>query len=186
MPRLLIFSGSIRQASFNRKLAKAAVEPAQALGFDVTLLDLADYDMPLYNGDLEEAEGLPEATRRFQALLADHDALLISTPEYNGNMPPLLVNALDWASRSDGQDRVRPFAGKIAGIMAASPGGLGGIRVIPRLRAFLTDLGVVTTTTHATLPQAFKGFDDQGVLINERTAGQIQTVLEQIRALLKT
>ena len=99
MPKILAFSGSIRRESWNRKLIRVAVDATRAAGGDVTLIDLADYPLPLYNGDLEERDGLPDNAQRLKALFKEHDALLIASPEYNSSMPPLLKNTLDWVSR---------------------------------------------------------------------------------------
>ena len=97
MPKILALSGSIRRDSWNRKLIQAAVDAARAAGGDVTLIDLADYPLPLYNGDLEDRDGLPDNALRLKALFKQHDALLIASPEYNSSIPPLLKNTLDWA-----------------------------------------------------------------------------------------
>ena len=97
-PRLLAFAGSLRQGSYNRRLIHVLADGARAAGAEVTLIELRDYALPLYDGDIE-SEGMPQAVRALQALMARHDGLLISTPEYNGSMPALVKNTLDWISR---------------------------------------------------------------------------------------
>jgi NAD(P)H-dependent FMN reductase len=121
-PKILAFAGSTRIESFNKKLVKIAVEAARAAGAQVTYVDLRDIPMPLYDGDLETSQGLPENAKKFKAMVAGHDGLLISAPEYNSSITGVLKNTIDWASRPPDN----PFSGKAASLMSASPGALGG------------------------------------------------------------
>ncbi len=166
MARILAFSGSARGASFNKKLIRIAAEGARRAGGDVTLIDLADYPMPLYNGDLEAEEGIPEKGREFKRLLTAHDGILISSPEYNGAFSPLLKNVLDWASRSESADGgpLAAYRGKAAAIMSASPGALGGMRGLVHLRMLLTNLGVLVLPGQQAIPRAGKAFNEGGSL----------------------
>ncbi|NES22859.1 MAG: NAD(P)H-dependent oxidoreductase, partial [Symploca sp. SIO3E6] len=134
--KILAFAGSARIESFNKKLVKIAAEGAKVAGAEVTYLDLLDYPMPLFNQDLEASE-LPETVVQFKALLNSHQGLLISCPEYNGSITPLLKNAIDWASRPGPGDApaLGCFKGKVAALFATSPGGLGGIRGLVHVRA---------------------------------------------------
>ena len=160
MPRILAFAGSIRRESWNRKLIQAAVDATRAAGGDVTLIDLADYALPLYNGDLEAKEGLPDNALRLKALFKEHEALLIASPEYNSSIPPLLKNTLDWISREwQGESGLVPYQGKVAAIMAASPGALGGMRMLPHLRQILNALGVLVLPGQFSLAHADEAFD---------------------------
>src|ERR1035437_154327 len=128
-PRILVFAGSTRVDSFNKKLVKIAVSGARASGAEVTCLDLRDIPMPLYDGDLEIQQGLSDNVKKFRALLMGHDGLLISAPEYNSGISGVLKNAIDWASRPlPGEAPLACFTGKVAVIMSASPGVLGGLR----------------------------------------------------------
>ena len=140
--KLLAISGSSRQGSVNKRLLDAAVNTARALGAEVSCLDLRTLALPLYDGDLEAANGLPEGCTALKKALVEHDALLIASPEYNGFFSPLLKNAIDWASRPQGS-QPSPFTGKLAGLLAASPGALGGIRGLPTVRQLLSNLGVL-------------------------------------------
>lgn len=185
-PKILVIPGSARTGSVNKKLAAIAAEKARAAGADVTLIDLNDYPAPIYHGDDEAEHGVPDSMRRLKADIRTHDAMIIASPEYNGHVPPLLVNAFDWVSRAEGDDKANAFEGKIAAIMAASPGRLGGARVIPRLRAFLADLGVMSVPGFASLPGAFQAFDEDGALTNEHTSGQIDALISRLRAVLPT
>src|SRR5262249_25094570 len=136
--RVLAFGGALRKASFNRKLIALAAERARARGAEVDLLDLAALNMPLYDGDLEEASGLPPGAVELRRRMAEADAVIISTPEYNGPMPGVLKNAIDWSSRPPNQ----PWRGKVGLAIAASPGGFGGMRALIDLRKLLGILGV--------------------------------------------
>jgi chromate reductase len=128
--KILTFCGSARRGSFNQLLLDCCAEGARGAGAQVTQLDLRALDLPIYDGDLEAERGLPEGAHRFKALLAEHVAVLIATPEYNGGYSPLLKNALDWASRPTDADAtgLAAFAGKTAALISASPGALGGLR----------------------------------------------------------
>lgn len=185
MKKILVFAGSARKASVNKKLAAVAAETARAAGAEVTLIDLADYPAPVYDGDIEAGEGIPKTIRDLKTLIAAHDGMVIVTPEYNGCVPPLLVNSLDWASRPEGDEvSCAVFAGKKVAIAAASPGGLGGVRVIPRLRDFLAELGAVTVPGFVTLPGAFSAFDDEGKLTNEVTATLLEALIGRLMSSL--
>ncbi|HEX7971327.1 MAG TPA: NAD(P)H-dependent oxidoreductase [Thiobacillus sp.] len=160
MPKILAFSGSIRRDSWNRKLIRVAVDTARAAGGDVTLIDLADYALPLYDGDLEDRDGLPGNALRLKALFKEHDALLIASPEYNSSIPPLLKNTFDWVSREwEGESGLVPYQNKVAAIMGASPGALGGMRMLPHLRQILNTLGVLMLPGQFSLPHADTAFD---------------------------
>lgn len=179
-PKILVLAGSARKDSVNKKLAANAAEVARDKGASVTHIDLADYEAPLYHGDDEAENGMPDSMKAMRKLLSEHDAMIVATPEYNGNIPPLLVNTFDWMSRPDGEDKSNPFASKLAIVMAASPGGLGGVRVIPRLRAFLTDLGMMPIPGHASVPGAYQAFDGDGRLTNDRSRGQIEGLVDTL------
>lgn len=181
MKKILVFAGSTRKESVNKKLAAVAADAARAAGAEVTLIDLADFSAPVYDGDLEAGEGIPKTMRDLKALIVSHDGMIIVTPEYNGCVPPVLVNSLDWASRPEGDEAgCAAFVGKKVAIAAASPGGLGGIRVIPRLRDFLSELGAVTVPGFVTLPGAFSAFDESGKLINETTAAMLDALVGRL------
>jgi NAD(P)H-dependent FMN reductase len=146
--RLLAIAGSLRRNSFNQAILVHLIAGAEAAGALVTRPDPALLALPLYDGDLEIAEGLPAAARSWQQLVHAHDGLLIASPEYNGSFTPVLKNAIDWASRpiSGVADSGRAvFEGRIAGLAAASPGALGGLRGLRHVREVLTNLGMLVT-----------------------------------------
>lgn len=170
MSRILAFAGSSRQDSYNRKLIRIAVAGARDAGAEVTHVELADYPMPIMNEDLEEREGIPRKALEFKRLMLENDGLLISAPEYNSSLTPLLKNALDWSSRSETPDE-RPlsaFQGKTAVIMSASPGSLGGLRGLVVLRMMLGNLGVTVLPDTRSISSADTAFDDDGSLLKTR------------------
>jgi chromate reductase len=164
MPKILAFSGSARKSSFNQKLVVIAAQGARAAGADVTVINLADYPMPIFDEDLEVSEGMPAAAKAFKQLLIDHDGLLIASPEYNSAFSPLLKNAIDWATRPFGPDikSAPPFTGKYAAIMATSPGALGGLRGLVFLRLLLSNIAVTVMPSQHAVPHAAKVFDADG------------------------
>ena len=169
-PRILAFAGSSRRDSFNKRLLKIAASGAEAAGADVTRIDLADYPMPLFNQDLESEQGIPENALQFKRLLIDHDAFIIASPEYNSAFSPLLKNVIDWASRAESDDEppLMAFQGKTAVILAASPGALGGLRGLVFLRMLLANIGVTVLPEQQAIPQAFKAFNEDGSLVDDR------------------
>ena len=144
MVKILAFAGSTRQESFNRKLIRIAAQGAENAGAAVTLVELADYPMPLFNQDLEASEGMPQTAHDLKQLFIEHDGLLIASPEYNSAFSPLMKNTLDWVSRveRDGEPLYAAYRDKVAAILSASPGGLGGIRGLVFLRMLLGNLGI--------------------------------------------
>jgi len=117
-PRVLAFAGSTRGGSFNKRLVKIAAVGVESAGVSCTLIDLRDYPLPLYDADLEAESGLPGNAVALKDLFLSHQGLLISSPEYNGSISPLLKNAIDWVSRStEASSDLSPFRGKVAAIM---------------------------------------------------------------------
>lgn len=186
MSAVIAFSGSSRKNSFNKKLISIAAAGARRAGATVSLIDLSDFPMPIYNGDLEAREGIPEKGRAFKKLLVEHDGILISSPEYNGAFSPLLKNALDWASRSEPDDSspLAAYQNKVAVIMSASPGGLGGLRGLAHLRMLLTTLGVLVLPKQQAVSRANQAFDENGALIDDKMQKQIEQLGAQLVATL--
>ena len=182
--KILMFAGSTRKESYNRKLAQAAAKMAAQQGAEVTLLDLSDFDIPLYNADLE-AQGTPPDVIRFKQILHAHPAWLICCPEYNGSYPALLKNALDWASspvNGDAlwSDGVLPFRGKVVGMCSASPGGLGGLRAQSHLAPLLLNLECWLAPRSHAVGHAGEAFDAQGQLARTQDQQGLQAVLAQV------
>lgn len=174
-PKILAFAGSTRTGSFNKKLIRIATDAARSAGAEVTLIDLRDYPLPLFDGDLEDSQGLPENAKKLKDLFNTHDALLISAPEYNSSITGVLKNTLDWVSReaTDDEPPLRDFTGKVATLLSASPGALGGLRGLVHLRAMLGNIGVIVLPDQVSVPKAHEAFDDAGQLKDERMAKKI-------------
>ena len=186
--RILAFAGSARRDSLNKKLARAAHAGAKAAGAEATFVDLEDYPMPIYHGDLEVASGMPQMARELRALLLAHDGLLIASPENNSSISALLKNTIDWLSRDvdDGKGSnsgLAPWRGKVAGMLAASPGAFGGVRHLPHLRQVLAGLGVTVVGAQVVVPKAHEAFAADGSLADERVAKQVRSLAEAVAGL---
>ncbi len=172
--RILAFAGSTRRESWNKKLIRIAVQAAQTAGAEVSLVDLADYPMPLYDGDLENEKGIPENGMKFKQLMNDHDGFLISCPEYNSSISGVLKNTIDWASRqAEGEKPLQCFKGKVVSLMSASPGRLGGLRGLVHVRAILGNVGCIVLPEQVAVPSASEAFNDDGQLDDETRNKQI-------------
>lgn len=187
-PKIVAFAGSTRQGSFNKKLVAVAADGAEAAGAAVTRIDLADYPMPIYDGDDERADGMPENAKTLRALFTASDGLLISSPEYNSGYSAVLKNTIDWISRPQPDEPpLIAFAGKVAGLMSASPGALGGLRGLVQLRMVLGNINMLVIPDQFAVSKAAQCFDDSGGMTDEdqraRAAGIGRKVTEVIGAL---
>ncbi len=172
--RILAFAGSTRRESWNKKLIRIAVQAAQTAGAEVSLVDLADYPMPLYDGDLENEKGIPENGMKFKRLMNDHDGFLISCPEYNSSNSGVIKNTIDWASRqAEGEKPLQCFKGKVVSLMSASPGRLGGLRGLVHVRAILSNVGCIVLPEQVAVPLASEAFTKGGQLEDETRNKQI-------------
>lgn len=181
-PKILAFTGSLREKSYNKRILKIAVEGARNAGAEVTHIDLKDYPMPLYSPDLQEMQGFPPIANALQKLLLEHDGLLIASPEYNASLPGVLKNAIDWTSRANGDLKTADcYKGKVAAIITASPGAFGGIRCLGHLRDVLTILLVNVLPTEIAVAKVgglFEGDSD------EITNNTMREILESLGASL--
>ena len=175
-PRILAFAGSARRESLNRKLLAVAVAATRAAGGDVTLVDLNELALPLYHGDDEEAHGLPPAAVKLIGLVNAHQGLLIASPEYNSFVTPLLKNTIEWISRAD----ANPFIGKVAAVVSASPGALGGARSMAHARHLLLHLGCHIVPAQCLLPKAHEAFDAAGALKDARALKSVEALARQL------
>ena len=175
--RILAFAGSTRRDSWNKKLIRVAVRGAEAAGAEVALVDLADYSMPLYDGDLENKQGIPDNGTKLKRLMLDHQGLLLACPEYNSSISGVLKNTIDWASRqADGEEPLACFRGKVVSLMSASPGALGGLRGLVHVRAILGNLGCVVLPEQVAVMSAHQAFDDGGDLKDESRRSQVEAL----------
>lgn len=184
-PKVLVFAGSTREDSYNKKLAHEAASIAEKMGAKVTWIDLKDYSMPFYDEDLEKTVGMPENAKRLRQAMMDSNAILIASPEYNQSIPAVLKNALDWASRAEnGSSSKEAFQGKVFGIMSASPGKKGGARGLIHLRTIIEDVRGKVIAKQVSIPQAFQAFDETGALQDDTLKKALQEEVEQVLASL--
>ena len=178
-PKILAFAGSTRIGSYNKQLVKVAAAGARIAGAEVTFLDLRDLPMPLYDGDLEAAEGIPQNAQTLKKLLIEHQGLLIASPEYNSSISAVLKNAIDWASRpAEGEASLACFVGKVATIMSASPGALGGLRGLVHVRSILGNIKVIVLPDQIAVSKAHEAFNPDGSMKDEKQ----QAAIEQLGA----
>lgn len=180
IPKILIFSGSIRTGSRNTQLANAISKAVPEFGGAPTLVSLQDFEMPIYNGDLESGDGVPEAAKRFAALMTAHDGIIIVSPEYNASLPPLLKNVLDWVSRvkPEAGEELQPFKGPVFAIAGASPGAMGTLRNLTAMRTMLMQgFGALVVPEQLAVPQSGNAFDEDGNLIADRSKSSMESML---------
>ena len=174
-PKILAFAASTRSESFNKKLVRVAAEGARAAGAEVNVIDLRDFTMPIYDGDLEAQQGMPEGARALRRLLMEHQGFLIASPEYNGSLPALLKNAIDWTSRPvDGEDGLAPYRNKVAVLMSTSPGGFGGLRGLAHVRTILANIGVIVLPDQLAVGRAQEVFAVDGTIANDKQRQMIE------------
>ncbi len=181
--RLLFFAGSAREASFNKKLALLGRHIAEANGIEAVFVDLKDYPMPIYNGDLEAAEGPPERARAFKALLGEYQGVFIASPEYNSSVTPLLKNTLDWVTRvrAKGETGLEVFKSSVFAISSASPGYYGGMRSLLNLRQILAvGIGALVIPEQLALPRAMDAFEADGSLKDKSQQELLKSVVEAL------
>ena len=172
-PKILIIPGSSRQGSINAKLADTIGRKLDEDGAEATVISLADYPMPIYDGDLEAEDGVPEKAKELAALMSEHQGVVLVCPEYNASITPLLKNMLDWLSRDVG---CKPYAKRAFALAACSPGGLGGIRGLSHVRDVFVNVGAEAIVPQLCVGPASASFDDDGNLTNERQIGLLQNL----------
>jgi len=186
-PKILAFAGSTRSGSYNKKLIRLGAAAAEKAGGDVTLVDLRDLPMPLYDGDLEAEQGLPSNALKFKELLKSHQGFLISSPEYNSSISGVMKNAIDWASRPvPGEDGLVGFTGKVAGLLSASPGVLGGLRGLVTVRSILGNIGVLVIPQQLAVSKAHEAFLEDGSLKDPKLQASVERIgAELVRVVAK-
>ena len=182
-PKILAFSGSLRTGSYNQMLVRIATAGARSAGAEVTELDLRELPLPVYDADLEARDGLPDNAKRLKDLMKAHAGFLIASPENNSSVSAALKNAIDWASRPEpGEPTLVCFRDKVAVIMSASPGGLGGLRGLVHLRSILGNISVLMLPDQKAIPGAGDAFDGNGSLKDAKQ----QEAIENLGAKLAT
>lgn len=181
--KILILSGSARQESFNAKLAELAIAHAKGKGVDVDYATGAQLrELPMFDQDQEAREGMPPVAKGLKHRFQTADAVVLACPEYNSSVTPLLKNALDWVSRpeTDEEPDLIAYKGKVAGLLAASPGQLGGLRGLVHVRSILGNIGVIVVPTQLAVPKAMEAFDDQGNLKDAKQAKSLAKVVDEV------
>lgn len=179
--KIIAMTGSLRADSWNTKLARIAADAARSAGADVTFVELRDFPMPLYNQEIEDSTGMPEHAQRLKDLFKANQGVLISAPEYNSSITGALKNAIDWISRpAPNESPLAAFDGKIAGLMSASPGALGGLRGLVTVRSILSNIKVLVLPDQFALTQAHEAFDADGTLTNEHALKQVTAIAGKV------
>ncbi len=188
-PRILALAGSTRRDSFNHRLVTNAAAAARAVGAEVTVIRLSDYPLPLFDEDLEAAQGAPPAARELKRLMSAQDGFLIAAPEYNSSITAVLKNAIDWVSRpAPPEPPLVAFRGKVAGLLSASPGTLGGLRGLVHVRAILGNLGVLVLPDQIAVARAHEAFTPDGALKDPQQQAAVEELgrrVAQVAARLK-
>lgn len=169
-PKILVFAGSTRSGAYSGKTADIAQKELAMQGAEVTRISLADYPLPFMDEDLEKEKGIPENAVKLARLFVAHDAILIATPEYNGSLPPLLKNVIDWISRvrEDGGRPMRPLPGKVVAICSSSAGHFAGIRSASHLRQILSHIQMDVISPQVSVPNGGDAFNEDGTFTAQR------------------
>ena len=181
--KLLFFAGSARAASHNKRLAQLGAKIADANGIRATFVDLGDYPMPIYHGELESSEGPPENAKKLKAVMEAHTGVFIASPEYNASISPLLKNTLDWISRvrTEGEAPLEVFKTRVFALGSASPGGMGGLRSLVTLRHVLElGLGALVLPDQFAVPRAHDAFGEDGHLTNKEAQERFKPLIQKL------
>ena len=176
-PKILAFAGSLRSGSFNKKLIKIAVKGAEKAGGEVTHIDLRDFPMPVFDQDIETKEGFPSSVVKLKELFLAHQGLLISAPEYNSSITGVLKNTIDWVSRPlPNEASLACFENKVAGLMSASPGALGGLRGLVHVRSILGNIKVLVLPGQIAVSKADEAFNSDGSLKDSKQQMAVEKI----------
>lgn len=181
--KVLFFAGSLRQDSLNKKLAREAMRLMKTTQPEIesTFLDLKDFPMVIYDGDVETKSGIPETTTKLGRLIRDANAMVISTPEYNGSISGIMKNVIDWLSR----EKPHCLGGKHLLLLAASPGALGGVRGLWHSRIPFEALGVHVFPTMMGLSSAGDKFDTAGKLKDDKFEQGLAKLLQDFTKVIR-
>lgn len=171
-PKIGFICGSTRQGSINQQLKKELIKRAKAQGARTTDIDLGSFDLPLFHGDLDR----PKALKKLTAKIKGCDGIVVVSPEYNGGLPPLLKNAIDWISTADSQAFTRP----VYGIASCTPGPMSGIMCMRQLNYILMRVGAHVVPAQVGTGMANQAFDANGVLVSQPSADLADKMLDQM------
>ncbi len=185
-PKILAFAGSARRESWNKTLVRIAAAGARSAGALVTLIELNDFPLPLFNEDEEAERGLPENGRKIKDLMLSHQGFLIASPEYNSSISGLLKNTIDWASRpTAGEGPLVCFTDKVVVLMSASPGALGGLRGLVHVRAIVGNIGALVLPATISIPKAHEVFAADGSLKDKKLHERVEKLGADLTACLR-
>jgi len=170
--------GSLRSGSINKTLETALIKRAEGLGAVNSVIDLNDFELPLFHGDLDT----PENAKKLIAEMKNYDAIVIVSPEYNGSLPPLLKNAIDWTSTIE----TGHLTGPVYGIASATPGPMSGIMVMRQIAYILGRMGAEVMPTQIGCGNASKAFDTNGDLVSEPASSLADKMLSSLIARVKS
>ncbi len=187
IPKILAFAGSLRRDSYNKKLVKIAVKGAEEAGAQVTLIDLKDYPLPVYDQDIEDSTGIPENALKLKKLMLDNDGFLISDPEYNSSMSAAFKNVIDWVSRPASKEEkyLCAFIDKVVVLMSASPGNLGGLRGLVHVRAMFGNIFSLVLPKQKCINNAMEAFDVGGNLKDPKQQKEVMDLGKGLAEFLK-
>jgi NAD(P)H-dependent FMN reductase len=177
-PKIIAFAGSLRQQSFNATLANIVAKAALYAGAEVEVVQLADFDIPLFNEDLEQ-QATPKGVQALKEKIAQADGLIVASPEYNGSISGVLKNALDWVSRT-APDHKPAFRDTTVALVSTSPGGLGGIRGLSHARDVFVGMGALVLSNQLAIGSAYQMFDQQGQLTDEGMQGRVEELAQTL------
>ncbi len=177
----MVFSGSLRQQSFNTQLARFVTKILEQEGTEVQTIELNDYPLPLFNQDNEDSDGIHANALTLKQKMNTCDGFIICSPEYNGSFSAALKNMIDWCSRqAEGESILQSFQNKQAAILSASPGALGGLRGLTQLRALLNNIGVHVIPDQIAIGKAHEAFTEEGQLDNEKQANKVTQITKKL------
>jgi NAD(P)H-dependent FMN reductase len=182
-PKILVFAGSIRTGSHNARLAALAAKELALSGADVSRISLADFPLPIYDGDLEAKSGVPSNAQKLKQMMAAHQGVFITSPEYNASVTPLLKNTIDWISRvrERGETPLAVFKSRAFALGGASDSPYGALRSLMALRQVLElGCGALVIPEQITVFRASEAFDEMDNLKDERAAGLLKRVLARL------
>jgi chromate reductase, NAD(P)H dehydrogenase (quinone) len=171
--KILVFSASLRAESLNTRLARLAADAIERQGAAADLASMRDFDSPSYDGDAEASDWMPPGAQALRHRIEASHGFVIASPEYNGSMPGVLKNAIDWVSRA----RPQPFNERHGLLLSASPSMVGGNRGLWALRVPLEHLGARIYPDMFSLAQAHRTLDDAGLIANERLRGRFDDTI---------
>lgn len=177
-PKVVAIAGSLRQQSFNAVLAKIAGKSAMMAGAEVELLNLADFNIPLFNEDLEK-QPTPKGVQLLKDKIRQADAMLVVSPEYNGSISGVFKNALDWVSRTEA-DQKPAFRDTTVALLSTSPGGLGGLRGLNHVRDIFVGMGSLVLSNQVAIGSAYQAFDEAGELTDSGVADRVDGLAKEL------